>query len=188
MRGPLFRMSHTLPISALLLMAALLTGGCRESDSQSIFRDGVASTEPAPPPPPAPEPAPATSPDLADLPPAEPTERAVEQVVRENVYTYVEQMPEFPGGMAALASFVQKQIHYPAEALRNEVEGKVFVRFVVETDGAVREAEVVKGIGAGCDEEALRVVQALPRFRPGKQNGRTVPVFLTVPLAFTLSK
>jgi len=123
--------------------------------------------------------------DLAGLEPGEGT-KAVEEVVETKPYTYVEQMPVFPGGVEALLAYIGKNIKYPAMALRNQVEGKVFIKFVVGADGSVTGAEVQKGIGAGCDEESLRVIKNLPRFTPGRQNGRPVPVYYTVPVTFAI--
>ncbi|TGE05644.1 energy transducer TonB [Hymenobacter fodinae] len=123
--------------------------------------------------------------DLAGLEPGEGT-KAVEEVVESKPYTYVEQMPVFPGGTEALLAYIGKNIKYPAMALRNQVEGRVFIKFVVGADGSVTNAEVQKGIGAGCDEESLRVIKNLPKFTPGKQNGRAVPVYYTVPVTFAI--
>ena len=123
--------------------------------------------------------------DLAGLEPGEGT-KAVEEVVTNKPYTYVEQMPVFPGGQEALLQYIAKNIKYPAMALRNQVEGRVFIKFVVGPDGAVTNVEVQKGIGAGCDEESMRVIKNLPRFTPGKQNGRAVSVYYTVPVTFAI--
>jgi protein TonB len=123
--------------------------------------------------------------DLAGLEPGEGT-KAVEEVVETKPYTYVEQMPVFPGGQEALLAYIGKNIKYPAMALRNQVEGRVFIKFVVGADGSVTNAEVQKGIGAGCDEESLRVIKNLQKFTPGKQNGRAVPVYFTVPVTFAI--
>ncbi|WP_227607513.1 energy transducer TonB [Hymenobacter translucens] len=112
--------------------------------------------------------------------------KVVEEVVENKVYTYVEQMPVPPGGMDALLQYISKNIKYPAMALRNQVEGKVFVAFVVGPDGAVSDVKVQKGIGGGCDEEAVRVIKGLPRWAPGKQNGRPVSVSFTVPVTFAI--
>ncbi|SNR77732.1 energy transducer TonB [Hymenobacter mucosus] len=123
--------------------------------------------------------------DLAGLEPGEGT-KAVEEVVETKPYQYVEQMPVFPGGQEALLGYIGKNIKYPAMALRNQVEGRVFIKFVVGADGSVTGATIEKGIGAGCDEEALRVIKNLPKFTPGKQNGRAVPVYFTVPVTFAI--
>ncbi|WP_261990433.1 energy transducer TonB [Hymenobacter sp. BT188] len=111
---------------------------------------------------------------------------AVAEVVDTKVYTYVEQMPQFPGGNDAIVGAIQKAIKYPALALRNQVEGKVFVNFTVNPQGEVTDVKITKGIGAGCDEETVRAVKTLPRFAPGKQNGRAVSVSFTVPVTFAI--
>lgn len=97
-----------------------------------------------------------------------------------------EQMPEFPGGLEALRQFVGQHTKFPALALRNGVEGKVYIKFIVDETGAVQRPEVVRGIGAGCDEAALAVVRALPRFTPGRQNGRAVKVYFSLPVSFVV--
>jgi protein TonB len=110
----------------------------------------------------------------------------VAEVVDTKVYTYVEQMPVFPGGQEALLQYIGKNIKYPAMALRNQIEGKVFVAFTVNPDGQVQDVKVTKPLGGGCDEEAVRVIKTLPRFSPGKQNGRAVSVSFTVPVTFAI--
>lgn len=110
----------------------------------------------------------------------------VEEVVEQKVYQYVEQMPVFPGGQDALLAAIQKGATYPALALRNQIEGKVFISFVVGPDGAVTDVKVQKGIGGGCDESAVASVKKLPKFSPGKQNGRAVSVSYTVPVTFAI--
>jgi protein TonB len=109
-------------------------------------------------------------------------------VVKEDntVYTYVEQMPAFPGGDDALNAYLSKNINYPQIAQDNDVQGRVIVEFIVGPDGKIRDAHVSKGIGFGCDEEALRVVKTMPAWTPGKQNGRPVNVNYRVPVKFTL--
>ena len=93
-------------------------------------------------------------------------------------------MPAFPGGEAALYRFLSNQIRYPEDALSNKVEGKVFIRFVVQADGSVTDLDVLRGIGAGCDEEALRVVQLMPRWVPGELAGQPVPVYSSLAIEF----
>ncbi|WP_242582928.1 energy transducer TonB [Hymenobacter telluris] len=112
--------------------------------------------------------------------------KVVEEVVEQKVYQYVEQMPVFPGGPEALLAAIQKGATYPALALRNQIEGKVFISFVVGPDGAVTDVKVQKGIGGGCDESAVASVKKLPKFSPGKQNGRAVSVSYTVPVTFAI--
>ncbi|OON70747.1 energy transducer TonB [Hymenobacter sp. CRA2] len=140
--------------------------------------------QPAAPPPPAEPPQQPT--DLAGLPPDNMPNAAAEQPLDDKVYTYVEQMPQPPGGMEGLLQYFTRHVKYPAAALREQVEGKVFVNFIVRPDGHISDVQVTKGIGAGCDEEALRVVSQMPPWQPGKQNGRVVSVSYTVPITFTV--
>ncbi|RDV14115.1 energy transducer TonB [Pontibacter diazotrophicus] len=101
-------------------------------------------------------------------------------------FIHVQEMPEFVGGDKALFAYLSKQMRYPAEAQRAGVEGIVVVTFVVAMDGAITKAEIVKGLGSGTDEEALRVINKMPRWKPGKQNGRNVPVRYTLPIKFNI--
>jgi protein TonB len=111
---------------------------------------------------------------------------AVEAPPEPKIFTYVEQMPEYPGGDAARQDYLNKNLRYPDLARENNISGRVTVRFVVSEDGSISDVQVVKGIGGGCDEEAKRVVQKMPKWKPGKQNGRAVKVYFTLPIIFTL--
>lgn len=102
-------------------------------------------------------------------------------------FTKVEEQPEYPGGMDALFSFIGENIKYPEQARKSGIEGKVYVQFIVEKDGAVTNVQSVKGIGAGCDAEAVKAVEALPNFKPGKQRGRAVRVKMVLPVMFALT-
>jgi protein TonB len=114
-------------------------------------------------------------------------EVAVEAAPKEEqVFTVVEQQPEFNGGMAALGQYLGKNLRYPAAAQRANVSGRVFVSFVVNTDGSIQDVSVLKGLGFGTDEEAIRVIKAMPKWRPGKQSGRPVRVKYNLPINFTL--
>jgi protein TonB len=104
----------------------------------------------------------------------------------ETVFQVVEQMPEFEGGMSALAKFLQKTLKYPAQARNANIQGTVFVGFVVGNDGKIRDVSVLKGIGYGCDEEAIRVVSSMPPWKPGKQSGRAVAVRYSLPIRFVM--
>lgn len=101
------------------------------------------------------------------------------------IFTAVEHEPEFPGGMQKFSKFLQNSIRYPAEAHDKNIQGKVFITFVVEKDGSLTDIKVVRGIGGGCDEEAVRVMKLSPKWNPGTQNSHTVRVFYTIPLSFT---
>ena len=104
----------------------------------------------------------------------------------EKPYTMVEQMPQFPGGDRELLSFIAKNLRYPTIAQENGIQGKVFVRFVVSATGDVKDVKVMRSLDPYCDKEAIRVIQSLPKWIPGKQNGRNVPVYYTVPITFKL--
>ena len=101
-------------------------------------------------------------------------------------YTVVEQMPQFPGGEKELLSYIAKNLNYPAISAENGIQGKVFVRFVVSALGIVEGIEIIRSLDPHCDKEAMRVVAALPQWIPGKQNGRNVPVYYTLPISFKL--
>jgi len=107
----------------------------------------------------------------------------------DNVLKYdeVDVKPTYPGGEMAMMTFLAKQIQYPQEAHESGIQGRVFVGFTVETNGAVSNVEVVKGIGGGCDEEAVRVVKSMPRWIPGKKQGKFVRVNLAIPISFRLN-
>lgn len=106
----------------------------------------------------------------------------------KQIFTTVEEQPEFPGGMAALGKFIGENIHYPEQAAKNKVEGRVFVRFLVNTDGSIQDVQLLKGIGYGADAEAIRVVQAMPKWTPGKQKGQPVNVQYNLPINFQLEE
>ena len=105
----------------------------------------------------------------------------------EKTLLFAEQQPEFFGGREAFASFLQKNLKYPRAAAQAGVQGKVFVEFTVGADGNIENARTIKGIGFGCDEEALRVINLMPNWKPGKQSGRPVRVRFTLPIAFQLN-
>jgi periplasmic protein TonB len=104
----------------------------------------------------------------------------------EEIFTVVEQNPEFVGGTAAMYAWLGKNIKYPAAAQRANISGKVFVSFTVNTDGSITDAQVLKGLGFGTDEEAIRVVKSMPKWKPGKQSGRAVRVKYNLPISFQL--
>ena len=113
-------------------------------------------------------------------------EEPVEEEVADEVFTIVEQQPEYPGGMSAFYQFVQKKLKYPSQARRMGIEGKVFVQFVVDKAGNITEVLAVRGIGAGCDEEAVRVIKSSPQWKAGKQRGKAVKVRMILPITFKL--
>jgi len=127
--------------------------------------DGLEEKEPAPPPPVAEE---------------VPVEKP------EEVFKVVEQQPQYPDGEAAMLKFIYSNIKYPAIARDNGVDGTVYVSFVVEKDGSITSVKVVRDIGGGCGEEAMRVVKMFPKWNPGKQRGRPVRVQFNLPVKFKL--
>jgi periplasmic protein TonB len=123
------------------------------------------AVEPEPEPEPAPKPAPAPK-----------------------VFQVVEEMPEFPGGEQAMYAFLRKHMVYPTVARENGISGRVYVKFTVQPDGRVSDVYVARGIGGGCDEEAVRVVRMMPNWKPGIQSGRAVAVEYTLPLNFVFQE
>ncbi len=113
----------------------------------------------------------------------------IEEVVEQELFGMIpETMPSFRGGEQKLFEFIGKNVVYPQEAIDAGIEGKVFVEFYIEKDGTVCDAKVLRGIGYGCDEEALRVIGLMPKWSPGKQRGKAVRVRYTLPVNFKLSK
>ena len=109
--------------------------------------------------------------------------------VEELVYCYVmEQMPQYPGGESELLNFVGKNLRYPESAVNHKIQGKVIVRFVVTESGEVDKIQVVRSLQAECDKEAIRVIKLLPKFIPGKQNGKNTKVLYTLPITFKLEE
>ncbi len=106
--------------------------------------------------------------------------------VKEEVFRSVEQMPQFPGGEAALMKYLQSHINYPPMAAENNVQGRVVVQFVVDKTGKVGEVKVVRSVDKDLDKEAVRVCKSLPKFTPGRQNGQAVSVWYTLPVTFKL--
>lgn len=109
-----------------------------------------------------------------------------EEVEEEKIFTIVEQMPSFPGGESAMMKYLANNIKYPPIAKDAGIEGTVYVTFVVDENGNVKDVKVLRSIGGGTDEEAIRVVQNMPKWSPGKQRGKPVKVQYNLPIRFTL--
>lgn len=109
-----------------------------------------------------------------------------EEVVEEQIFTVVENDPEFPGGMEALYKYLAQNIKYPQLARDNNITGRVYVTFVVEKDGSIANPKVLRDIGGGCGQEAIRVVKSMPKWTPGKQRGKAVRVQFNLPVNFSL--
>ena len=106
--------------------------------------------------------------------------------VEKKIFEVVEQQPSFPGGQGALMSYLNSHINYPAVAQENGVQGRVIVQFVVEPDGSISQVKVARGVDPSLDKEAARVVNGMPKWIPGKQNGQAVRVRFTLPVQFRL--
>ena len=115
-------------------------------------------------------------------------QKPVEKVDSDGVYLMPDQMPEFPGGMQAMMKFLTTNIKYPVEAQKKGVSGRVIVQFVIMEDGTLDQAKVVRGIDPLLDEEALRVVKLMPKWKPGMDRGEAVKVRFTAPIMFNLSR
>jgi protein TonB len=110
-----------------------------------------------------------------------------EEISEEVIFTVVEDQPSYPGGEEARIRYLQENLRYPQMAREAGIQGTVFVTFVVERDGSVTDVRVLRGIGGGCDEEAVRVVQNMPRWNPGRQRGQPVRVQFNMPIRFVLN-
>lgn len=110
----------------------------------------------------------------------------VQEKPQEKPFTTVEQMPTFPGGEAEMQKYIANNLKYPVSAQENSIQGRVTIRFVVTASGEISDVKVLKGIDPACDREAVRVVKSMPKWIPGKQNGRQVAVYFTLPIVFKL--
>jgi len=113
-------------------------------------------------------------------------EAPADSTAKEEVFMVAEQMPEFPGGMKEMLKFLQENVKYPVNAIKNNVQGRVIVQFVVEKDGTLTEFKVARSVDPDLDAEALRVLQTMPKWKPGMQKGQVVRVKFTVPVSFKL--
>lgn len=106
----------------------------------------------------------------------------------KETFKMVEEMPEFPGGERAMLKYIADHIRYPRKAIRKGIEGTVKLKFVVNVKGDIENIQVIstKKLGYGCEEEAIRVIENMPRWKPGKQNGTLVPVYFSIPINFKL--
>ncbi len=107
-------------------------------------------------------------------------------IEKDPVFQVVEQMPQFPGGGAAIMKYFSEQINYPEEALQNRVEGRVIAQFTIKKDGSISDINIVRKVDPALDLETERVIAAMPKWQPGKQNGQVVNVKFTLPVIFKL--
>jgi TonB family protein len=155
----------------------------------SFSTDMFAQEEKAPPPPPPKKEKKADKPIKSDKEPEILT--VVEKPAgqdEETIFKVVEEMPKYPGGFDAMYKFLGENIKYPEVAKKKGVSGTVYITFVVMKDGTPKSFELLRGIGAGCDEEALRVMKIMPKWEPGKEKGKPVNVQYTLPIKFSLDK
>ena len=115
-------------------------------------------------------------------------QKPVEKVDSDGVYLMPDQLPEFPGGIQAMMKFLSTNIKYPVEAQKKGISGRVIVQFVIMEDGTLDQAKVIRGVDPLLDEEALRVVKSMPKWKPGMDRGEAVKVRFTAPIMFNLSK
>ncbi len=131
--------------------------------------------------------------DIADVEADQDTEVAIVEMAEEEeeeeaeVFFIVENMPEFPGGDVALRTYIAQNVKYPEIAKENGLSGKVFVQFVINQKGEVQDVKIARGVDPALDKEAIRVVQGLPKWKPGSQRGKPVRVSYTVPINFQLN-
>ena len=113
-------------------------------------------------------------------------QKTVVSQTNQKVFDTVEQMPVYPGGMQAMIEFLQTNMKYPEDAAKQKVEGRVMVQFIVETDGSISDVHVAKQVFPSLDAEAIRVVQAMPKWTPGKEKGNVVRVKYNLPIVFRM--
>jgi len=116
----------------------------------------------------------------------EPPKVVEEEIVEDEIFIIVEQNPEYPGGDEARLNFLRNNIKYPQMAREAGIQGTVYVNFTVEKDGSITQVKIARGIGGGCDEEAIRVAKMMPKWKAGKQRGKEVRVSFNMPIKFTL--
>src|SRR5690606_5148586 len=168
-----------------------------------LLEEEVIPPSAPPPPPPPPPPAPTTvieivedeeeveEVEVVDMEVTvetvvEPIVQREEPVVEEKIFTIVEQQPEFPGGYAELQKYLGKNLKYPHMAMESGISGTVYLTFEVDKDGNIKDVRVLRSVGGGLDEEAMRVVKSMPKWEPGRQRGKPVRVQFTLPVKFTL--
>jgi TonB family protein len=122
-----------------------------------------------------------------EYPAVEPVVIQEQNVIPEpQIYSYVEQMPQFPGGEDLLEKYFKENLNYPAKEKEMGVEGRVICRFIVNEDGSLSDIKIVRSISERCDEEAIRLIKNMPHWKPGKQNGKAVKVSYSLPIIFNL--
>jgi len=115
-----------------------------------------------------------------------PVSKAKKEGEKGDVFRCVEQTPEYPGGQQAMMQFIKQNLQYPKKAAEMGISGKVVVRFCVDEKGDITDIKIVRSIGGGCDEEAIRIIKKMGNWKPGKQNGKAVKTYFTLPISFSL--
>jgi periplasmic protein TonB len=131
----------------------------------------------------------AQQPDPANLDEIDkPLPPKVVQKTIPSVFIHVDQMPEYPGGSPALLNYLSSNIRYPGEARKSNIQGKVVVTFSIDEEGSIVDEKITRFIGGGCDEEAVRVIKAMPKWKPALNGGKPVKVQYTLPITFKLGR
>ncbi len=113
---------------------------------------------------------------------------SVPQANAQKARVTVEEMPEYPGGTTAMQEFIKENLKYPVDAQEKKIEGRVVVRFIVGEEGDLREPAITTGISPSCDAEVIRIIRAMPKWKPGKEKGKNVAVYFNLPIQFKLPK
>ena len=180
-RWKTLRALAVVPVIALALLAFANPKSVAAVVTTSVQQDGAVQSE-----------IPSSEPVEAEATPVTVETNTEEQTPQEpvdqsnKVYDTVEQLPEFPGGLEALIDFLSSNVHYPENAVKNNIEGRVMVQFIVDKTGQVSDVKVARSVDEELDAEAVRVAKMLPRFEPGRQDGKPVSVWYTLPIVFKL--
>lgn len=124
--------------------------------------------------------------EMTEIPEPEPVEEPKDEI--QEFWDYVDEAPMPIGGYEAFYKFLSKNVKYPKEAVRHAVEGKVYVRFIVDSEGNITQIETIKSVGSGLDEEAMRVIGKAPAWKPGRQGGKRVSVRMVIPIIFEMPR
>ena len=180
-RWKTLRALAVVPVIALALLAFANPKSVAAVVTNSVQQDDAVKSE-----------MPSSEPVMTEATPVTVETNTEEQTPQEpvdqsnKVYDTVEQLPEFPGGLEALIDFLSSNVHYPENAVKNNIEGRVMVQFIVDKTGQVTDVKVARSVDEELDAEAVRVAKMLPRFEPGRQDGKPVAVWYTLPIVFKL--
>jgi len=173
--------TRLLLVLPLLLLAIVIFSSCAARKKAKSVQTEIA---PPPPPPPPPPPSPLNSQSKDNVPVVM---EGTADISTEMPFVVVEEMPMFPGGDSTLLSYIMQNTKYPESAKTNKIQGRVIIRFCVNSTGSVDRVSVLKSVSPEIDTEAIRVVSSLPSFIPGRQGGKPVPVWYMVPVNFALN-